>query len=230
VKTPDENAPHTTLRVPANPRSRSGAAKHAPHARRTPFVLLILGLLIGGMGLLLALNTASAANEVSRHDLAANDQSAAAQLVELENEVQASAAPANLAAAAAALGMVPAGNPGFLEIGTTGRVRVLGRAAAASPLPVVIPHPAPTSTAAAPKRAKQGDRSATKKTAKKTAQKSAKKSAGRSAKKTAKNDTHRAKANHTANPLGRPTATSPKSSPTPTATPTPETTLPGGNR
>ena len=109
-------------------------------------MLLIVGLMAGGLCLLLALNTASAANEVARHDLTSNDQSAAAQLVELENEVQASAAPANLAAAAAALGMVPAGNPGFLEIARNGTVRVMGSAAPASVEPVVIPHPAPTAT------------------------------------------------------------------------------------
>jgi len=202
---------------------RTSPAKHAPRARRTPFVLLILGLLIGGMGLLLALNTASAANEVARHDLAANDQSAAAQLVELENEVQASAAPANLAAAAAALGMVPAGNPGFLEIGTTGRVRVLGSAAAASPLPVVIPHPAPTSTAHKPKQAtKKADRSKAKSDAKKAASKTAKRTAG----------THNATSTRANSPRSRSTTPTPtpKPTPKPTPTPTPETTLPGGNR
>ena len=89
-------------------------------------MLLILGLVVGGMCLLLALNTASAANEVARHDLAANDQSAAAQLVQLENEVQASAAPANLAAAAAALGMVPGRQPRLprdRQVGTGARAR-----------------------------------------------------------------------------------------------------------
>jgi hypothetical protein len=188
---------------------RTPPAKHAPRAKRAPFVLLILGLVVGGMCLLLALNTASAANEVARHDLAANDQSAAAQLVQLENEVQASAAPANVAAAAAALGMVPAGNPGFLEIGKSGRVRVLGSAAAASPLPVVIPHPAPTTSAAA-KHAKTHHSKTTTKTTKKTG-------------KTAKTD-------GTKKTAGKPTASSTATAPKPTATPTPATTLPGGNR
>ena len=40
--------------------------------------------------------------------------------------------PGNLAAAAAALGMVPAGNPAFLEIGADGAVQVLGSPAPAS--------------------------------------------------------------------------------------------------
>ena len=188
--------------------------KHAPQAKRAPFALLILGLVVGGMCLLLALNTASAANEVARHDLAANDQSAAAQLVQLENEVQASAAPANVAAAAAALGMVPAGNPGFLEIGKSGRVRVLGSAAAASPLPVVIPHPAPTTSAAAKHVAKHANKHQLKTTT-------------RTSKKTSKTSkTTNTKTAGKPTPSSTPTA--PK--PTPTPTPTPATTLPGGNR
>ena len=107
------------------------APKHAPRARRAPFALLVVGLIVGGMFTLLALNTVSAANEVRRHDIAAQDQSVAAQLVQLQNEVRASAGPGNLAAAAAALGMVPAGNPAFLEIGSDGKVRVLGSPAPA---------------------------------------------------------------------------------------------------
>jgi len=189
--------------------------KHAPRAPRTPFVLLVLGLVVGGMCLLLALNTASAANEVSRHDLAARDESAAAQLVELENQVQASAAPANLAAAAAALGMVPAGTPGFLEIGKHGQVRVLGSASPASVLPVVIPHPAPTKTPAKTKSAKSTNTpTATKTATEPSSTKSRTDTAGRTA------------AGHGT----QQTKSSPSPSPTPTPTPTPETTLPGGNR
>ena len=52
--------------------------------------------------------------------------------MQLNNDVAASAAPGNLAAAAAALGMVPAGNPAFLVIGADGMVRVLGSPAPAS--------------------------------------------------------------------------------------------------
>ena len=195
--------------------------KHAPRAPRTPFVLLVLGLVVGGMCLLLALNTASAANEVSRHDLAARDESAAAQLVELENQVQASAAPANLAAAAAALGMVPAGTPGFLEIGKHGQVRVLGSASPASVLPVVIPHPAPTKTPAKTKSAKST------KSAKTTKTPNATKTATEPSSTKSPTDTTGRTATR---PGTQQTKSSPSPSPTPTPTPTPETTLPGGNR
>jgi hypothetical protein len=105
-----------------------------------PFALLVSGLIIGGLALLLLLNTASAANEVHRHDISARDASIAAQVQELQNEVAASGAPGNLARAAAALGMVPAQNPAFLVVAGDGSVRVLG-----SPAPVtavVLPPPA----------------------------------------------------------------------------------------
>lgn len=122
--------------------------KHAPRAARTPFLLLVLGLLGGGLVLLLGLNTASAANEVARHDIAGKDASIAAQVAQLRVDVANSAAPGNLAAVAAQFGMVPAGNPAFLEIGPDGRVRVLGSPAAASAPPLPAPH---TSAAPAPK-------------------------------------------------------------------------------
>jgi hypothetical protein len=110
-----------------------------------PFALLVIGLIVGGMCALLALNTASAANELSRHDLAAKDADLAAQVQQLQNEVAASAAPGSLASAAARLGMVPAGNPAFLKIGADGTVRLLGSAAPASAAAV----PVPTTTTAA---------------------------------------------------------------------------------
>ena len=106
-------------------------AKHTG-APRVPFALLVTCLIVGGLALLLLLNTASAANEVRRHNLAESDAAVAAQVQELGNDVAASAAPGNLARAAAELGMVPAGNPAFLVIGTDGTVRVLGSAAPAA--------------------------------------------------------------------------------------------------
>ncbi|MDQ6850073.1 MAG: hypothetical protein M3070_08905 [Actinomycetota bacterium] len=121
---------------------RNTPPRHAPRAPRAPFALLVLGLSVGGMAALLALNTASAANELTRHGLASRDESVAAQVAELENAVAASAAPANLANAAGQLGMVPAGNPAFLVVGADGTVRVLGSPAAATGYPTyVAPHP-----------------------------------------------------------------------------------------
>ena len=118
--------------------------KHAP---RVPFALLVVALIVGGLVTLLALNTASAANELRRHEAALRDATVAAQLEQLRNQVAASEAPGNLAAIAAQLGMVPGANPAFLEIGADGRVSVLGSPAPATAAPVAAPStPHPTTT------------------------------------------------------------------------------------
>ncbi len=103
-----------------------------------PFAALVLSILVGAMALLLVLNTASAANELDRHGLAVQDAAAADSVQQLRNEVAASSAPANLARAALAQGMLPATNPAFLMISADGTVTVRG---SASPVaaPVAIP-------------------------------------------------------------------------------------------
>jgi hypothetical protein len=148
-------------------RAATNSGRHAGRAPRLPFAVLVISLVVGGLGLLLLLNTASAANELRRHDFAVRDDSVAAQVQELQNEVAASGAPSNLARAAAALGMVPAGNPAFLVIGPDGTVRVLGSPAPVSVIPVVTaaaPHPTPTKKATAkstPSSSKTGTASKT---------------------------------------------------------------------
>lgn len=177
------------------------------HAPRLPFAALVTLLLLGGLGLLLALNTASAANELRRHGLASRDSNIAATLEQMRNQNAASAAPANLADAAGALGMVPANKPAFVVVGPDGSVRVLGKAGPAN-APVLrapktkkpTPTPTPTSTSTS---------AATTSSAAKTSS-----AHGRHA--------------TTAHPSTRTTSTAPK--PTPTPTPTPTVTLPGGPR
>ena len=134
---------------------------------------LVLGLTVGGLCALLALNTASAANELRRHDLAARDSALAAQREQVQNEVAASSAPGSLQQAATRLGMVPADDPAFIKIGADGRVRVLGSPgpATAAPLP---PAPTPVTHAPAKKKKKKTTGTAKKTTpAKKAAKKSA---------------------------------------------------------
>lgn len=184
--------------------SRSGPARagHGPkHAPRVPFALLVVALVVGGMSLLLALNTASAANELRRHDLAVKDAGLTAQLQQLRNQVAASSAPGALGAAAAALGMVPAANPAFLQIGADGRVTVLGSPAPASAVLPPPPPPTPTHAATTTRPAKPSGTAKPK------------------------------PASSTARPTTRSTAkATPPVPPTPTHTPTPTTTLPGGPR
>jgi len=126
-----------------------------------PFALLVGGLIVGGMCALLALNTASAANELARHGLAGKDSDVGASLEQARNEVAASAAPGSLGSAAAALGMVPAGAPAFLKIGADGKVTLLGSPAPASVpvappvVPPAVPKATPSKTTATPAKTKK---------------------------------------------------------------------------
>lgn len=125
----------------ASPPSRPAAAPAARSGRpRLPFAALILLLLGGGLCALLALNTASAAGEVRERDLAAQARTLSDTEQDLRREVSSLEAPAALAAAAAALGMVPGVHPAFLVLGPDGTVSVLGDPQAA-PLPVPPPDP-----------------------------------------------------------------------------------------
>jgi hypothetical protein len=181
--------------------------KHAP---RVPFALLVVTLITGGLGVLLLLNTVSAANEVRRHNLAGRDASVAAQVQELQNEVAASAAPGNLAQAAGALGMVPAGNPAFLVVGPDGSVRVMGSPAPASGMVLAQQNPPKHTT---PKKKKSASASA-KKSPGKTSRSSKTSTSATTSKTSSKSSAHNKPAPH----------------PSPTPTPTPTLILPGGNR
>lgn len=189
------------------PRTGRAGARAPQHASRLPFGVLVTALLLGGLGLLLVLNTASAANELRRHGLASRDSGIAAQVEQLRNQVAASAAPANLADAAGALGMVPANKPAFVVVGPDGSVRVLGKAGPANapvlraPRPLATPTPTPTKTSATPTKTKSS---------------TAAKSTG-------------ARGRH-AKPSATSSTTAPRSTPKPTPTPTPTVTLPGGPR
>lgn len=124
------------------------------NAPRVPFALLVGGLLVGGLVLLLALNTASAANELRRSALAGKDQEVSVDVAQLRNEVAASSAPGNLAAAAEQLGMVPAAHPAFIVELPNGRTVLRGHARPVSDDPLDIPtgtthvSPSPTTRAA----------------------------------------------------------------------------------
>jgi hypothetical protein len=157
--------PHRTRRAPTGHRGKPGRKRpaaspwtrptliaappsHRPAGpRRTPFLLLVSGLVVGGLCLLLALNTASAAAELRRQRLLDSNASLAAAVQQARSQLATSQAPGALAAAAAKLGMVANGSPGYLIVHQDGIVTVLGSpAAATSPAP---PAP-PTKPAAKP--------------------------------------------------------------------------------
>jgi hypothetical protein len=110
--------------------------------RRAPFVLLVAALLMGGLCLLLALNTAAAAAELRRHGMLDSNASLAAAVQQAQSDLAAREAPGALAAAAATLGMVVNSNPGYLVEQPGGRMVVMG-----SPAPAMSPAPpAPSSS------------------------------------------------------------------------------------
>lgn len=125
------------------PQRRSQAAK-------TPFAVVLVVLLVGGLLGLLMLNTLVAQDSFTLHDLA--KQSRALQLREqqLAGQVEAMQAPGQLAQRATKLGMVPGGPPAFLRLPDG---RVLGKPSKGRVVVTpVAPTPAPASTAAAKPR------------------------------------------------------------------------------
>ena len=114
-------------------------------APRAPFVAVVIGLLIAGLGSLLLLNTLLAQGSFTVHDL---DQQVALltdREQALQQQVARLAAPDRLAHKAAGMGMVPAINPAFVRAGSG---RILGvptvGVARVTPAPVT---PAPVTPA-----------------------------------------------------------------------------------
>lgn len=89
---------------------------------RTPFVLLVVALLGGGLVALLVLNVALAQDSHRLHDLQKRTSMLAEQKGDLQREVAMQSAPGELAKRAEELGMVPAGQPAYLDV-STGKVR-----------------------------------------------------------------------------------------------------------
>lgn len=146
------NRPATTPRlrvVTGAPLRRSGAG----------FGILCASLLAAGLIGLLLLNTSLAQGSFILHDLRATSDQLTDTQDALNQSLAASKSPANLAARAAGMGLVPAQSSAFLRLSDG---KVLGVAQPASPgpgftvvrsiAPVAAPPtvPAPTPTAVAP--------------------------------------------------------------------------------
>ncbi|MFC8171526.1 hypothetical protein [Streptomyces sp. NPDC057325] len=111
-------------------------------AARTPFVLLVVVLLGGGLISLLLLNSALNQGSFRLNELKNRTTELTDEEQALQRDVDAYAAPDALERRARELGMVPGGSPAFL--GPDGKV--LGRPSAA---PSPEPSPTPTATATA---------------------------------------------------------------------------------
>jgi hypothetical protein len=130
----------------AVPTSRT-EGRAAGRPRRAPFVLLVLGLVGAGLCALLAINTVAAADEVRQRELTSSNADASDQAAQLRIEIANKQAPAALASAARALGMVPNPNPAFVIVGPDGSASVVGSPTKVSGAAVpVTPKPTPSPT------------------------------------------------------------------------------------
>ncbi len=128
-------------------------ANHAPQAPKTPFVLLVLCLLGGGLVTLLLLSSASSADAFAQRRLQQENRALSLREQELGRQVAALEAPGALAERARKLGLVPGAMPGFLVLDQAGGASVVGSPApATTPPPPPKPTPTPTATPSASAR------------------------------------------------------------------------------
>ncbi|MGW3357868.1 septum formation initiator family protein [Streptomyces bungoensis] len=112
-------------------------------AARTPFVLLVVLLLGGGLIGLLVLNSALSEGAFELDDLQKQTKNLTDDEQALQRDIDAYSAPDALQRRARELGMVPGGDPAFL--GPDGTVK--GVPGPASPEPAFLPGPAVPGTA-----------------------------------------------------------------------------------
>lgn len=108
--------------------ARGGTAAGSPAASRTPFVLLLLGLLGGGLVCLLVINTTLAAASFQISDLQKGNVELAQQQQALQQQVASDESPATIEQRAYRMGMRPQSVLNFIDL-KTGR-RYTGPAAA----------------------------------------------------------------------------------------------------
>ncbi|MGW3142525.1 septum formation initiator family protein [Streptomyces sp. NPDC001139] len=111
-------------------------------AARTPFVLLVVLLLGGGLIGLLVLNSALSEGSFKQDDLQRDTKNLTDEEQALQRDIDAYSAPDALQRRARELGMVPGGDPAFL--GPDGKVRGVPSAAAqqsAAQIPLVLRPP-----------------------------------------------------------------------------------------
>ncbi|MFC9928903.1 septum formation initiator family protein [Streptomyces sp. NPDC127190] len=106
-------------------------------AARTPFVLLVVLLLGGGLIGLLVLNSALSAGSFRMSDLQKQTKSLTDEEQALQRDIDAYSAPDALQRRARQLGMVPGGDPAFLN--PDGTVRGVPSPASAEPAALTAP-------------------------------------------------------------------------------------------
>lgn len=123
----------------------------AGQAARTPFVLLVVLLLGGGLIGLLVLNSALSEGAFRLDDLQKETKSLTDEEQALQRDVDAYSAPDALQRRARELGMVPGGDPAFL--GPDGTVKGVPGAAGSAARAPMVPPPEVLAPARTPSRA-----------------------------------------------------------------------------
>ena len=139
--------------VKASPSARQGYLRLVPQRRssapRTPFVAVVVALLVVGLLGLLLLNTVLAQDAFRLHVLQTQGSVLANQELDLQRQVEGLRAPAGLASRARGLGLVQGGPPAFLRLSdgailgqpvaaVAPSVPVPPRAAATTPIPTAV--------------------------------------------------------------------------------------------
>jgi hypothetical protein len=121
-------------------------------ASRATFVVAVMALLVGGVVATLWFSTQATADAYKLEQAKNTTNQLAVQVGQLQQQVAQQDSPPSLAARAQQLGMIPAGDPAHLVVGTNGKVTVIGTPSAAEPPPPpVTSKPAtPTTTTKAP--------------------------------------------------------------------------------
>ena len=103
---------------PAGDHRVGTSARSSRYAARTPFVMLLLGLLGGGLVCLLVVNTTLAANSIEIIKLQQINSAGAARVQQLEQKVGAEESAAAIEARARKLGMRTVGMPTYVDLRT----------------------------------------------------------------------------------------------------------------
>ncbi|MER8087077.1 septum formation initiator family protein [Streptomyces sp. NPDC094048] len=117
-------------------------------AARTPFVLLVVLLLGGGLITLLVLNSALNEGSFRLSELKRKTTQLTDEQQALQNDVDNYSEPDALERRARQLGMVPGGSPAFLD--PDGKVRGVPAEISAEPTPAAPPRKAPPATSPSP--------------------------------------------------------------------------------
>ncbi|RBY85576.1 hypothetical protein [Blastococcus sp. TF02A-30] len=125
--------PRPQLRVVPSAPARTRRPARALAGRRAPFVLLIVALLAGTTLGLLVLNTAIAVDSLKATQLRAENAQRAEEVQRLERSVVEGNTPAEIARAAVAAGLVPAGSAAYLVLDPDGGSVLRGTPAPAEP-------------------------------------------------------------------------------------------------